>query len=316
MSTFGKPYVLTSAFGIAGYHGRKTARINDVRLSFLDALPTRFDRAEIQELIEEDVPPQPSNIIQVLARVSARTPTAAFDRATASMDLLRALWSFLLTAGRYNLFRSGAPRPTNSILPGPLHTLHRPNGSIIKETFWFEPQGLKAKHIYGADKNWPQIQKKAYAFLSGLRSIKYRDDLDGAFVRYVRTLDTTDYATAFSGMWSVLEHLTNSTGEYGRLIERVLFVTSDQERTFSRLLLEHLRDVRNGFVHEGETRSRSENYLSQVKYTTEEMFRFHLRVGRLFSSLPEAAEYLDTPIDRNVLKQRIRNYRRVLRRRR
>jgi len=89
----------------------------------------------------------------------------------------------------------------------------------------------------------------------------------------------------------------------------------DKDRRFVRLLLEHLRDVRNRLVHAAEVRSNMEIYLYQLKGIAELMIRYHLRRGNRYTSLANAAEYLDTPVDRQILKQRIRDYRRVLRER-
>jgi len=101
--------------------------------------------------------------------------------------------------------------------------------------------------------------------------------------------------------------------DYSRLIKRVAFLSPDRDRRFTCLLLEHLRDVRNGLVHAGEVRSSIEAYLGQVKNVAELLLRYHFIRGSSYPSIAKAAEYLDTPADPEILKQRIRDYRRVLR---
>jgi hypothetical protein len=55
-------------------------------------------------------------------------------------------------------------------------------------------------------------------------------------------------------------------------------------------------------------------YLDQLRLITEWLILFHLREGKVFQSRARAAEYLDTPRDRSLLLERIRDYRRALRR--
>jgi hypothetical protein len=160
------------------------------------------------------------------------------------------------------------------------------------------------------------VQKGAVQLLSRLRTIKYRSELETAFVRYVRALDSRDHSDSFAGIWSVLEYVTASVGEYKQLIKRVSFLYSDKDRRFIRLLLEHLRDARNRLVHADEVGSNIETYLYRLKGMTELMIRHHLRRGNSYPSLATVAEYLDTPVDRELLKRRICDYRRVLRHKR
>jgi hypothetical protein len=154
-----EPYVLASAMGIKNYHGRERIRISGVEISFRKALPRKFSRAEIKERISDLLPEMPSHMVHVMAKVKARTPWAAFEESKRSIDLLRGLWCFILQFQNFVLFSTGTPRPVNAILPGPLHTLHRPDGSLIAESFWYEPQGLADLHTYTAGQNWSTVQK-------------------------------------------------------------------------------------------------------------------------------------------------------------
>ena len=108
-------------------------------------------------------------------------------------------------------------------------------------------------------------------------------------MRYVRALDARDHSDSFIGIWSTLEYLTNSVGNYDQIIRRAKFLFSDADRfnRFNYLLLEHLRDVRNQLVHTAAVRSNIEVYLYQLKGITEVFLRFHLRHGREFPHLQE-----------------------------
>jgi hypothetical protein len=316
LRTPSEDYVLTSAIGIANYHGRRRIRINDVKISLCKTVPTIFDRTEIQDDIKEYAAPPPPDTLQILARVSARTPSAAFEEAQRNIELLRALWNYTLNFPRWLFFPfGGVPKPVNAILPGRLHTLHRPDGSLIRAPVWYEPQGFKDGDIYLPDDGWSRVQKGAIQTLSRPRRIKYRSDLELAFVRYSRALDDRDHHAAFGRIWAVLEYLTECISNYDRLIKRASFIAANPEHRFIRLMLQHLRDVRNDLVHEDQSRSNVEAYLYQAKRIAEFLIRFHLRNGTRFSSRAAAAEYLDTPADPDILKRRIQDYRRVLRQR-
>ena len=72
------------------------------RISFHPVLPKKFDRFfKLQKkILNECLTPPPERILQIVARVSARTPTAAFDNARMSIDLLRAIWCFVLQSAK------------------------------------------------------------------------------------------------------------------------------------------------------------------------------------------------------------------------
>jgi hypothetical protein len=307
-------YILASSVGIRNYTGRRTARLNGVSISLHPVLPKKFDRSSFGKKIEEHVPPSPENILQVLARVSARTPAAAFEKARMNIDLLRAIWCFIEQSRSFELFHFGPPKPVAAILSGPLHTLHHTDGSLALDLFWYEPEGLMDRHVYSA-REWPRIERRASQVLARLRAIPYRHDLQRALVGYVRALDTRHPSNSFANLWSVLELLTESVGNYDQLVRRAGYLYSDADWPFMLLVLEHLRDVRNQLVHGHEVRSNIDSYLQQLKTITEVLIRFHLVRGRDYASLVQAAGFLDTPVGREILKQRIRDYRRALRER-
>lgn len=307
-------FVLATALGIRDYRGLKTVRINSVGISLASSLPRRFSRSAFDTRIDELSLQIPAGMVQVLARVSARTSHAAFYQAQNSVDLLRALWNLVLNSGRYRLliFPDRHARPINAILPGRLHTLHHPDGTLVEEIFWFEPQILTDDWIYSADNGWSDVQSRARKLLVRLRSISYRAEMENALVRYVRALDDADPRSSFNRVWSVLEYVTDSIGDYDRLIRRASFPSHDNERVLVRMLLQHLRDVRNAIVHEDDERPNIQAYLDQVKLVTERLIMFHLRNGKRFGSRAAATEYLDTPVESDALRQRMRDYRHAL----
>jgi hypothetical protein len=172
---------------------------------------------------------------------------------------------------------------------------------------------LRDNWVYAADKQWPAIHERALKWRLALRSLSYREDIENALVRYVRALDDADPHSSFRRVWGVLEYLVN-TSDYDTLIRRVCFLVSDSDRHLIRMLVEHLRDVRNAFVHGDEARTNMGVFLEQVRMVTEWLIRFHFQKKNPFKSLAAAAEYLDTPTNHKLLQERLRNYRMALRR--
>lgn len=309
-----KNFVLATAVGIRNYCGVKTIRVNGVHISLLQSMPPRFDRTAITDRFDEVVWNMPLHVLQILARVSARTDSAAFDQAQASLDLIRALWNLTINLGSYRLLLWGSTRPVNPILPGTVHTLHHSDGTLIEDVFWVGVQPLRNDWVYVANQEWQAIETRALSFRSALQSVSYREDIEKALIRYVRALDDADPHSSFKRLWGVLEYLTNTTAEYDTLIRRVCFLIADRERDLIRMLIEHLRDVRNAVVHGDEERTNISRYLEQVRWATERLILFHLGKNNRFKSRASAVEYLDTPTDRKLLQERLRNYRRALRR--
>ena len=87
-----------------------------------------------------------------------------------------------------------------------------------------------------------------------VKRLRYGPDLRKQLVNYVRALDYVDYDASFNRLWAVMEHLSASVGKHGRIAKRVSFLYDPAELRYIRLIVEHLRDVRNGLVHDSRAR--------------------------------------------------------------
>jgi hypothetical protein len=134
-------------------------RINGATITFHPLLPKRFDRTGVLDRVADLVPVSTAKITHALAKVSARTPSAAFEEGQQSIDLLRGLWNYLLNFGTFPLFPVDIPMAINRILPAPLHTLHASDGSLMPDVFWYEPQGLSEREVYHADRQWSRVRR-------------------------------------------------------------------------------------------------------------------------------------------------------------
>lgn len=307
-------YVVASSLSIDYFDALRKTRIDDASIIFSRSLPSRFSRDVIQHVLNEAIAiEQAHRFMTVRTRVRARTDGAAVNIALEAADYLRGMWNFWVNARTSMRHRIGSPKPVNRIIWGPVHTLHTPRGALATETFWVEPKHQQFDDLYRMAADWDRIRNWEKRVRTRLNSVPYADDLKHLFARYTRALDLADYDVAFNKLWGVFEHLAGAIGSYETLIKRTLFLWKKEEREYVRLILEHLRDVRNGSVHEDRSRRYVDRYIYQLKWFVEVLFRFHLSRGREFSSLATAGQFLDLPQDVDFLNKRIAEYRKVVR---
>lgn len=141
-----------------------------------------------------------------------------------------------------------------------------------------------------------------------LAQVPYRSEIEGALIRYVRALDSADLNDAFLRLWSLLEYLTDSTHDpYKVATRRAAFMFADRER--SQLVLAHLTNHRNRFVHVGSDTDDIESLVFQLKRYVDALLFFHIGNHFDFHSRAEAARFMDLPTDKSELDLRINRLR-------
>jgi hypothetical protein len=283
---------------------KKTSRKNK-SIKFSRSLPKRFDRKKAIEewkLLRFGELPQSYTSIQI--SVSARGEWEAFDAAIDELDLLRGIWNLRLNGEvLFSFSRTGA-EPINKIKLGALHTLHFPNGKPATDgIFWFEPDYIERSA--DISREWENISQLEQKVRKRLLNHLYRTDIEDAIRRYARALDYRDYHISFLELWILLEKLTATTNaQYEKMVKRVAFLHEDVD--LHKQLMQHLRLYRNSNVHTGERSSRISKHVYQLKRYVELLLRFNLVNTFKFTSLEEAASFLDLPTDTNLLKERVK----------
>lgn len=250
----------------------------------------------------------PKNYAAVSVSVAARTAHEAAHKALDRLDFIRGVWN--LWKNRRHIFRmsSGKQNPVNSILLGPIHTLHHGNGTLATESWWYEPQYQGPIKLYDEKAKIGSMCKYMANFRHSLRKSNYEWDIVHAVLRYVRALDTRDWDDSFLRLWGVLEFLTSTLlDNYKVTIRRASYLYSDRE--YARQVLSHLRDYRKKFVHAGSESNDIESLMYQLKRYVEVLIEFHVGNRYRFSSIADAAEFMDLPnnkdsIDRKISKLR------------
>lgn len=231
----------------------------------------------------------------VLALVSARNPDEAATQALDQIDLFRAIWNFWKNRSQGIRISSGRRAPINSLILGPIHTLHTPNGELATDGWWYEPTYLGPVSV------WRDVQRRGTmieftkSVRASLRKLPYRSSIESALLRYVRALDSRDWNSSFLELWSILEALTGTTpnDKHKVTVRRSAFLFRNVDYAFE--VLNHLRSYRNTAVHRGKEGQNVEPIMYQAKSFVEALLKFHLARAGQFESVAEVAAFLDLP---------------------
>ena len=93
--------------------------------------------------------------------------------------------------------------------------------------------------------------------------------------------------------------------DYKTAIRRAVFLYGDTQQ--KQQILFNLKDFRNGLVHRGFQSNEIETMLYQLKMFVEDLINFHLHNSFRFSSLQEACQFLDLPIEPKDLDKKIKS---------
>lgn len=304
-------YILITSINLSKELVPTRRNIGSTTIVFSRKLPKQFNRAAIQEDVDRFIQKEKFNrLINVRVSVQARTSNDAINRALDSLDFVRGIWNFAINNQTRMRHTIGFQKhtPFNNIIIGPFHTLHSATGTPMEDTYWYEMNFPRDFKLYDLSKHWNNISEWEVFIRRKLQKISYANELRDIFIRYTRSLDNSSYDIAFTKLWAVLEGLTNAPGQYQVLIRRCLFLEIDEDKSYTQLILEHLRDLRNGLIHDDRSRNKMLTHVYQLKSFIEALINFHLFQGAHFKTFTEACEFLDLPTDVNTLKDRLRIY--------
>jgi hypothetical protein len=245
----------------------------------------------------------PTNYSAVTVEVQGRTPRAAAERALDAASLSRALVNLWENRHVRTMHFDGRPEPVNALLPGPISTIHRPNGTLAWEEFWYEPSYVTAgkPHKIRRPERFPRHRK---SLLLRLAKHPYGSALKDALLRYNSALDKTDYDSSIVELWSVLETLVGiDNARYDDLVRRVSFLYSD--RDWARTVLSHIRHYRNRSVHSGRSSTHRNDAVHIARGFVEDLLMFHWYNEIDARNLAEACEFLHLERDTAKLERRM-----------
>lgn len=303
-------FVLCTSLSIDRFSELKSRKLERTLIRFMPSLPKCFQKGadKMYEISRHSLtadPPQ--NYMRVLISVDARSSLDAAEQAFEAVDLLRGIWNFGLNRKHLNRNSYGNRQPVNEIVLGPLHSLHLPDGKLATEMWWYDPEYQKPVEPYNLRgiKEKLVLDKIEKSGRTLLKKLKYQTVVELAIREYCRALDHRNWSNAFLKLWSVLELLTHTEkANYSNTIQRASFVWTDAE--YHKEVLNHLRHLRNSFVHENKSTDDVETYMYQLKRYVEALISFHLGRGLSFSTISEAAEFMDLPVEKQVIRNKIK----------
>lgn len=245
-----------------------------------------------------------SNYCCVAIDTSQATASQAFDAAISAINVIRGIWTLLTTfqSGHWTL--SSYPQRTwiGKVHLGPIHTLHKPDGSLETDLYWCEPDYIEDVKLFSPRDGWNKIEENRSQHCDLVSASPFKHDLIQLIARYSVATDQGNLDVAFLMLWSLLEKITNTVGaNYDATIERAISMHTDRDS--GKQLLNQVRSRRNLFVHS----SRSTEDRDQFCYTLKSYVDDHLMTlicNKIrVNSIAEYGQFLGLPHNIDTLKR-------------
>lgn len=296
------PFALVSTLSLRSGDWERKISVGNVTLSIRPDVTSKTKSARI-ELFEDAKHllggPLPGGYSYVTARVKARSPNDAFHKGMRAINLIRGIWNLYTNRQTSRILaHSGKWSAINKVVLGPFHTVHLTNGALATQEWFYQP------NFYVGPKPASNADLKKHRVFEGkvrrrLNRILYRPYLEDAIIRYSSALDNFDWNACFLELWGVLEMLTDTKGNYDQTIARASSIY--QSGNYETQVLNHLRNARNSYAHQSESRGDILTLIYQLKQTVEFLIEFHLGYKRRFESPAEAMHFLELPRDHGII---------------
>jgi len=242
----------------------------------------------------------------VVVSVNERDHYRAAEAGFRDFAVVRALMNLVVNRQReFRYSNHYPPKPVNSILSGPLHTVHDVGGNLVEDdAFWYETEWMDPVAVADLSKELKFAEQINY-LSARLTKNPLRAYASEALRRYVAALDNRSWHKAFSDLWSLLEYLTLSQKlNYDCLISRASGIYSNRESTSE--ILEHLRHYRNEIIHGSDIPNPhlSEKLMYECKDICEDLLWIVVRNKIGFAKEDEWRDFLDVTPNKSVFDHR------------
>lgn len=255
---------------------------------------------------------QKSKYRLVRVKTAGRCVHQAVENALKAVHLLRGLWT-LFSTYRQTTIHFGIRRriPLGVIHVGPIHVLRKPDGELVQDGCWFEPDYVEDQALFRPPSGWQRIEKNRKWALRRISRLRYGDEIKQLIVRYVKALDQSNLDAAFLQLWSILESLTGTVGgRYEKTIQRAARPLGNRLACEEQLRI--LRLQRNQVVHAAQSSGDRDQVVYLIKSFVEPHLAALIQNGFKVHSIEEFVEYLSMPVDSGVLEKRRRQFTRML----
>jgi len=305
-------YILATSLSVnKDYHKLPNIRIDKNRITFSASLPKSFIKAigNQQSISFHMRKKLPFNYLCARVAVNAKSIYWAVEKALGALNIFRGILNFVINYGQQTFsFGVTNRKPINQILLGPIHTLHKPNGEVaIQDFFWYEEEYQESLQPYHNNtvvnnvRQFDWIIKSVYEIRKNIQKSKIREELQNAILLYNDALDSYNYEVSYIKLWAALELLT-ATGQddsHKVTIRRAAFIFNDPDQ--EKMHLELLRNFRNNLVHRGYMNAKLEIFVYDLKLHVEQLLRFLIFNQSRFESFGDVGYLLDRNIEPDKL---------------
>ncbi len=293
----------------------KTVSHGGCSVSFYKKFPVRF-RSRLQK--EKDCHftenATPKGYTTVVVATKARNEFEAAEKCLWALEVIRALLCLRLNyAMQAHWGLPAAPKTRNKISIGRLHTIHDATGDSPGDQYWYEAKdGVAAVWRPQKSEQPAQLRKALSAAIRRLSASRYGRDIERALVRYVQAFDEPDDNEAIPKLWSALETIAAiNNADYDALVRRTAATCVDVPLHTQHLSA--LREIRNAIVHEGARSRSSLTHCYQLQAYFRRLARFHIACSLDYTSLAEANQFFDLPVNIKDLNHMQTELRRAIR---
>lgn len=298
-----KHYALISSLSISLFPG-KSIKIKDCRIYPITSRKKYPCPEHVRSypVLDKHIKTTKYQLVKVLT--SGRSVHEAAHHGLDNLNLLRGLWSLFSTYGSWTI-SFGGPRekPIGIIHNGPIHTLHYRDGKLADDrVFWYE-RGLNEDYALfspNAEK-WKKIEADRRWAMRQINRLPFRYEVEQLICRYAIALDQSDLNVAFLQMWSILETLTDTIGNYDETVRRAIWPY--QDRGVNKEILECMRSRRNLYVHTARTGEDADQAIYLIKGFVDVHFIRLIRNYINAGTIEEYARHLSLSPDVETLRR-------------
>ncbi|MCP3921642.1 MAG: hypothetical protein GY714_03560 [Desulfobacterales bacterium] len=286
-------YRMLTSLSINPENFNRTISIDSCRIRFVKNYGKTYSSRE--GLITE----KPTNYCKVIISTQKTVAEEAAENCLNALDIIRA-FICLLSNYRYSKTFGMDRDPINVVCLG--ECLHNTNGSLVYDNFWYRPNFIKKKIYKIKDFESLNWYIKKY---KGIKNKTFKKVIKNALLQYVSSFDKNDWNSAFTGAWKVLEILIGEKKAiYDNIIKRGSFLF--EEHKYYKQILEHLRDYRNSYTHQGTSVSNAKTHCYQIQDIIKMLFNFVFHHANSFESHGEMKQFLLFPKGSVQMKRRIK----------
>lgn len=309
-----KPYVLYCSITYDGPSLINEVQDDRCRIRWQRGKHSKFHRAadkareKLSDVLRSyGVSTRTEGLTHLFVETEAHTDEEAYEVTTKSVDKLRGILNLVVNRHRQINKLGFMPKPhaINRFRPGPYATLHRPDGALAVDEFWYWNDWRHDLASVKFSEPPAKVRRDLVGWWKRAHDNPLAAHVAEGLLRYCRALDQHETDSTLIGLWGALESLTcTARGKsYDTTVDRVTRLLDPHEEV--RQIALHIRSRRNSTIHRALSPKTDEIdvVLTQAEVLVAETLRFCLRNKQRLKSSQELSQYLDLPLNEPQLRR-------------